>query len=99
MTIKIIIGFCAISAIVLIIYFARAIMLTPVSVGENQNLEICITVCGASPELPQTVESLLWLVENGTIKAEICLVDGGMDEETRRASEILQRRGFLKIKS
>ena len=99
MIIKIILGFCAIAAISLIICLARSVMLTPVCVGKNQSLEICITICGAAPELAQTVQSLLWLIENGTLKAEISIVDSGMDEETRRACEILQRRGFLKIRN
>lgn len=99
MIIKIILALCAAAVIILIVYLARAAMLTPVHVGENECLEIQITVSGPAPELENTVESLLWLMENGTVKADISVVDAGMDEETRLMAQILERRGHLTLKS
>ena len=48
---------------------------------------------GPAPELEQTVDGLLWLIHNGTLRADLVIRDAGMDQETRRAAEALAGGG------
>lgn len=98
MILKFILAACAAGAIVALVYLAKAALLTPVHIGKNERLEICIRVTGAAPELEHTVKGILWLVESGAISADITMADEGMDEETRRAAEILNIRGLARLK-
>lgn len=81
----------------LLCWLLRGVMLTPVKTGSNTSLKICLSVTGAEPMLEQTVDSVLWLMENGTLSAEIVLLDCGMDAETAAVAEALARRGAVKI--
>lgn len=86
------------AAIVLLsLWMLRGRMLTPVRLGKNQRLSLVLTVSGRAEELENTVESLGWLIDNGTLHADIVVRDAGMDQETAAAAELLQRRGVIKI--
>ena len=98
MIIKIILAVCASAAVILLVYLARAALLTPVHIGKNSKLEVCVTVSGPAPELENTVNGILWLIESGAISADITIADAGMDDETRQAAAILHRRGLAKLK-
>ena len=75
----------------------NGVMLTPVRAGANERLSVVITVTGAAPELENTVDALLWLNQNGTLRAQVLVRDAGMEQETRRAAELLERRGAVKL--
>ena len=81
----------------LLCWLLRGVMLTPVKTGSNTSLKIILAVTGTEPMLEQTVDSVLWLMENGTISGEIILHDCGMDTETAAVAEALVRRGAVKI--
>ncbi len=97
MLIKVIAAVGVTAILMLILWLLRGTMLTPVRFGKNEHLSLVITVSGAAPELENTVDSILWLIQNGTLRGQIVLRDDGMDENTRHTAELLERRGVIKL--
>ena len=93
MILKLCAGTVIAAAILLILWLLRGVMLTPVRHGKHQHMTIVLTVSGPAPELEQTVDGLLWLIHNGTLRADLVIRDAGMDQETRRAAEALAGGG------
>lgn len=85
--------------IMLFMWLLRGIMLTPVRVGRNARIETRLYLTGSCPELEETIDALLWLRQNGTLRAEITVVDAGTDEATRDIAEILARHGVIKLQT
>lgn len=79
------------AAVIIGIWLLRGVLLTPVVHGRNQRMTVEITVSGSSPELENTVNGLLWLAENGTLRADIVITNNGMDEDTRKAAGLLAK--------
>ena len=97
MLLKLLFAFAAAAALMTLLWLLRGVMLTPVRAGANERLSVVITVTGSAPELENTVDALLWLSQNGTLRAQVLVRDAGMEEETRRAAELLERRGVVKL--
>ena len=97
MLIKAMIGLVGAAGLVLLLWRLRGAMLLPVRLEKNQRLDLVLTVGGGGPPLEHTVASLRWLIENGTLPAQLVLRDAGMDEENRSAAELLSRRGEIKL--
>ena len=94
---KMLLAFAVAAAVVLLLWYARGVALTPVHPGKNERLAIVLTVTGAAPGLEHTVDGLLWLRQNGTLRARLFLRDAGMDEDTRRAAELLEKKGCIEM--
>ena len=97
MLLKLLLAFALAAALMALLWLLRGVMLTPVRAGANERLSVVITVTGAAPELENTVDALLWLNRNGTLRAQVLVRDAGMEEETRRAAELLERRGAVRL--
>ena len=80
------------AAVIFLLWLLRGFLLMPVSPGENEQLYIILRVSGPSPALENTVDSLLWLMDDGVLSGELALEDDGMDEETRQTARLLARR-------
>ena len=96
MLVTIFISLAIVAALLILLWFLRGVMLTPVHIGKGEDICVVITVEAAAPELEQTVDALLWLIENGTLPACIRIVDAGMDEETRQIAKLLEKR-FMRV--
>lgn len=83
MTIYIAVGFAAAAILWLIIWSVKGLLLTPVRLGKNTAAEIVIEVRGAEPTIEYTLRSLMWLRENGTLRADIVVKSYDVDDETR----------------
>lgn len=55
----------------------------PVKLGRSTRASVLLTVSGAEPMLEYNSRSLVWLRENGTLKAEIDIKAIDTDDETR----------------
>ena len=95
--IKMLLGFAAALAVMLLLWAARGAALTPVRPGKNERLAVVLTVTGADPGLEQTVDGLLWLRQNGTLRARLLVRDAGMDEDPRRAAEMREKKGCVEL--
>lgn len=82
---------------VLLCWMLRGVLLSPVLPGKNVRIRVLVTVSGRAPALEHTVDALLWLRANGTLPAEICIVDRGMDRETAELAEALSKAGRIAI--
>ena len=96
---KIFISLLVSGILVFALWIVRGVLLTPIVIGRNESIRIILTVRGKSPCLQHTVESLMWLRDNGTLAGEIIVEDKGMDDETRQIAEILQRNGEITLTS
>ena len=94
---KMLLAFAVAAAVVGLLWCARGAALTPVRPGKNERLSVVLTVTGAAPGLEHTVDGLLWLRQNGTLRARLLLRDAGMDADTRRAAELLEKKGCIEL--
>lgn len=85
--------FALITVIAGVFWLFYGLMLKPVRGGKNSRIVAVIMVGGNEPELERTVKGLSWLNKSGFTELEIVIADTGMDEETRRAAEIMERNG------
>lgn len=83
MTLNFAIGFIVAAILMLIIWALKGVLLTPVKTGGGTDIEIDLRISGAEPSLEQTLRGLLWLRENGTLKANIRIIAHEPDELTR----------------
>ncbi len=83
MTVYIAAGFAAAAVLWLIIWSVKGLLLTPVRLGKNTDADIVLRIRGAEPTIEYTLRSLMWLRENGTLRAEIIIFAKDTDDETR----------------
>ena len=83
MTLNFAVGFVIAAILLLIIWALKGVLLTPVRTGDSTDIVIDLLLHGDEPALEQTLRGLLWLRENGTLKANIRIIAHEPDEETR----------------
>lgn len=83
MAINIMVGLALALGIVLLIWSIRGLMLTPVKDSSAIGLTMLVRLSGADPGLEHCLDGLIWLRENGTIKADIRIEAIEPDEATR----------------
>ena len=83
MTLNFAVGFVIAAMLLLIIWALKGVLLTPVRTGDNTEIVIGLNLHGHEPALEQTLRGLLWLRENGTLKANIRIIAHEPDEVTR----------------
>lgn len=97
MLLKIVISALLAAALLALCWRLRGVMLTPVKTGEHVRAQVVLWVDGAAPGLEQTVNGLTWLRANGTLRAEVVIVDRGMDRATADVAAALEKSGAVKI--
>ena len=97
MLFKMLLAFAAAAAVILLLWAAGGAALSPVRPGKNESLAVVLTVAGTAPGLEHTVDGLLWLRQNGTLRARLLVRDAGMDANTRRAAELLEKKGCIAL--
>lgn len=91
MTADIIVAIALCGGIFLLIWALRGVMLTPVRQGKNTRLTVFMRVMDGEPGLEETLRSLCWLVENGTLRADIVADCSEADEETKKFAAMAAR--------
>lgn len=87
---------CALSVgLLLLLWYVRGVLLTPIRMDGSVQGTIVLRVTGPAPTLEQTIDSLRWLQQNGTLPIKILVIDAGMDEGTRRIAAALERKGEI----
>ncbi len=76
-------GFATAVLLWLAIWSVKELLLTPVKLGGSTHACITLSVDGPEPALEYTLRSLIWLRENGTLKADIGIVARAPDDTTR----------------
>jgi len=65
---------------------------TPVRPGENTGVTTVITVRDNGEGLEQTLKSLIWLQENGTVPGQIILADAGLNKEGKILTRLIVKK-------
>lgn len=89
---------CAVSlGLLFLLWYVRGVLLTPIRLDKSVRGTVVLRIVGPAPSLEQTVDSLRWLQQNGTLPMEILVIDAGMDETARRVVTTLARRGEISL--
>ena len=71
MIVDFIVGLTIASILLILLWSVKGVLLTPISSGENTLICIDLSVSGKEPMLEQTIKGIIWLRENGTLKAKV----------------------------
>ena len=82
MALNFIVGLSAAALILVLLWAIKGLMLTPVCSGDSTDIAITLDIDGSERELEHTLKGLIWLRDNGTLKADIYLNLYGFDELT-----------------
>lgn len=85
----------AIAAIAIIFWVAWSLfgsLKTPVRSGKSTGVTTVITAQDSGEGLEQTLKSLIWLQENGTVPGQIILADAGLNEEGRILTRLIVKQ-------
>lgn len=74
MLVNYIVGIAVILGLVSLYWVLHGLVLFPVKAGENTKLKIVLNISGECHELEHTLKGLIWLRDNGTIKANIDII-------------------------
>lgn len=85
-------GFAAVAVLWLIVWSAKGLLLTPVRLGKHTEAEIRLRLRGSEPMLEYMLRSLIWLRENGTLRAEIRIIATEPDELTATVGRRFERQ-------
>lgn len=89
----------AIAAILLIMLWAlKGLLLTPISSGENTCISIELRVRDSEPKLEQTIKGFVWLRDNGTLKANLCIDTHDADAAAKHIAEAYaEKYGYITL--
>ena len=73
---------------VLLIWLMKSLLVTPVPTDENTLLYMVVAAKGSGSSLEQTVQSLIWLRDEGRAPMEIVICDCGLDGGGRKLMEL-----------
>lgn len=71
MIVDFIVGLTIALILLILLWSVKGVLLTPISCGENTLISIDLSVSGKEPMLEQTIKGIIWLRENGTLKAKV----------------------------
>lgn len=86
---KITAAFALCLGFVLLLWTMKGWLLKPVIGGKDTRLTVTVAARGRASELEQTVSGLLWLKKNGTLNADILIIDRGLDSDAARTARLL----------
>ena len=93
-----VIAFIAAVLLLLIIWSLKGVLLLPIKQGKNTSICTLVSVNGNDNSLEHTLDGLIWLRENGTLKSEIRIQLTDCDEATwLMAQRYAETRTGIKI--
>ena len=86
------------SVILGIIWFIYKALKTPVRCGQSTGIYAVVSAKDGAEGLEQTLDGLTWLREDGVLKAQILIVDCGLDEAgSALAEQAVKKYGKIAI--
>ena len=67
-------------------WLLHGVLYFPVKAGENTKMSIRLELDGENHDLEHTLRGLIWLRDNGTLKADIVIMLNNTDESTRNVA-------------
>jgi len=95
---EIVLAFVLSLSIILLIWTLRGRLLRPVIGGKNSRVTVIVTAGENSKHLERAISGLRWLRDDGILKADVLIVDVGMDNETAQiAYSLSQNNSSIQI--
>lgn len=82
------------SGFVFLLWEFKGWLLKPILGGRSTSITVVVSAKGAAPELEQTISGLLWLKRNGTLNADILIIDEGLDDEAAMKARLLSTEDY-----
>ncbi|MGI5984845.1 MAG: hypothetical protein GXY01_07975 [Clostridiales bacterium] len=73
----------------MLLWTIKGLLLRPVTVGKNSKVTVIITAGEKAQSLEREISGLRWLKEGGILRADVLIVDFGMDDETAEIASAL----------
>ena len=86
------IAMAAIAIIFWVVWSLLDSLKTPVRPGQSTGVTTVVTAQGNGEGLEQTLKSLIWLQENGTVPGQIILADAGLNEEGKILTRLIVKK-------
>lgn len=86
---EIVLAFVLSLSIILLIWALKGRLLRPVIGGKHSKVTVVVTAGADAWRLEREISGLRWLREDGILKADILIVDTGMDKETAQIANSL----------
>ena len=86
------IAVAAIAIIFWVIWSLLGSLKTPVRSGQSTGVTTVVTVQDSGEGLEQTLKSLIWLQENGTMPGQIILADAGLNDEGKILTRLIVKK-------
>ena len=91
MLVNYIVIIAVILGVVSLYWLLHGLLLFPVKAGENTKLSVQLIVDGESHDIEHTLKGLVWLRENGTLKADIHISLNTPDESTQLIADAFSK--------
>jgi len=89
--VEIITAFILVLAFLLLAWNVRGLLLRPVVGGKKSRVTVIVTAGSDPSYLEQEIKGLRWLRCDGILRADVLIVDVGMDSETALLADSLVR--------
>ena len=91
MLVNYIVIIAVILGVVSLCWVLHGLLLFPVKAGENAKLSVQLTAEGECRDLEHTLKGLIWLRENGTLKADVDIILKNPDESTALVADAFSK--------
>ena len=91
MLVKYIVLIAVILGIVTLYWILHGLLLFPIKPGENTELTVQLTVDGECRDLEHMLKGLVWLRDNGTLKADINIILRACDDSAKNVAAAFSR--------
>lgn len=88
---EILVSFLLCTAILSFTWYIKSLLLRPLRTGDDIHVKISVHAAGSASELENVVKTLVWLSDNGTIPADIEIVNEGLDDRSEQVALALER--------
>ena len=88
---EIITAFILSFSFLLLLWTIKGLLLRPVKAGKNSKITIIISADEKSENLEYEIKSLRWLRDDGILRADVLIVDTGMNEETAEKARLISK--------
>lgn len=90
-TFEVITAFVLSLSFLLLLWTIKGLLLRPIKVGKNSKVSVIIAAGENSENLESEIRGLRWLRDDGILRADVLIVDTGMDDETAQIALSLSR--------
>ena len=88
---EIITAFILSFSFLMLLWTIKGLLLRPIKVGKNSKITILISAGETAENLEREIKGLSWLRDDGILRANVLIVDMGMDDETAEIARSMSK--------